>query len=121
MLLNYNKDTKLIDFRHYSVRLQPVGVSRRIRKFVQKHDVPDLSSLKDVSEFLTRYALFTWIKIIMWMSSNVYFISYLCFGIPLAVMFLNLCFSIEFLVLTRRKDKHEESCPLTILHSNSVI
>ncbi|XP_071714669.1 peter Pan-like protein [Rutidosis leptorrhynchoides] len=37
MLLNYNKDTKLIDFRHYSIRLQPVGVSNRIRKFVQNH------------------------------------------------------------------------------------
>ncbi|KAK6120198.1 hypothetical protein DH2020_046104 [Rehmannia glutinosa] len=37
VLLNYNKDTKLIDFRHYSIRLQPVGVSRRIRKFVQNH------------------------------------------------------------------------------------
>ncbi|KAH6813946.1 PETER PAN-like protein [Perilla frutescens var. frutescens] len=54
VLLNYNKDTKRIDFRHYSVRLQPVGVSRRVRKFVQNHQVPDLSSLKDVSEFLTR-------------------------------------------------------------------
>lgn len=57
MLLNYNKDTKLIDFRHYSVRLQPVGVSRRVRKFVQNRQVPDLRNLKDVSEFLTRYAI----------------------------------------------------------------
>lgn len=54
VLLNYNKDTKLIDFRHYSIRLQPVGVSRRVRKFVQNRQVPDLSNLKDVSEFLTR-------------------------------------------------------------------
>ncbi|KAF2315011.1 hypothetical protein GH714_037547 [Hevea brasiliensis] len=54
VLLNYNKDTKLIDFRHYSIRLQPVGVSRRIRKFVQKHQVPDLRSLQDVSDFVTK-------------------------------------------------------------------
>ncbi|KAL8474279.1 hypothetical protein ACS0TY_030925 [Phlomoides rotata] len=27
VLLNYNKDTKLIDFRHYSIRLQPIGVA----------------------------------------------------------------------------------------------
>ncbi|KAH9730450.1 Peter Pan-like protein [Citrus sinensis] len=47
VLLNYNKDTKLIDFRHYSIRLQPVGVSRRLRKFVQSHQVPDLRSLQD--------------------------------------------------------------------------
>lgn len=54
VLLNYNKDTKLIDFRHYSIRLQPVGVSRRIRKFVQNHKVPDLRNLQDVSDFVTK-------------------------------------------------------------------
>lgn len=55
VLLNYNKDTKLIDFRHYSIRLQPVGVSRRIRKFVQNHQVPNLKDLQDVSDFVTKY------------------------------------------------------------------
>ncbi|XP_074279009.1 peter Pan-like protein [Silene latifolia] len=54
VLLNYNKETKLIDFRHYSIRLQPVGVSRRIRKIVQNRQIPDLSTLQDVSEFVTR-------------------------------------------------------------------
>ncbi|KAI4341681.1 hypothetical protein MLD38_026375 [Melastoma candidum] len=54
VLLNYNKDTKLIDFRHYSIRLQPVGVNRRIRKFVQNHQVPDLRNLQDVSDFVTK-------------------------------------------------------------------
>lgn len=54
VLLNYNKDTKLIDFRHYSIRLQPVGVSKRIRKFVQSHQVPDLKNLQDVSDFITK-------------------------------------------------------------------
>lgn len=54
LLLHYNKDTKLIDFRHYSIRLEPVGVSRRIRKFVQKHQVPDLRNLQDVSDFVTK-------------------------------------------------------------------
>ncbi|KAF4381391.1 hypothetical protein G4B88_029746 [Cannabis sativa] len=54
VLLNYNKDTKLVDFRHYSIRLQPVGVSRRIRKFVQNHQVPDLRNLQDVSDFITK-------------------------------------------------------------------
>ncbi|KAK9280780.1 hypothetical protein L1049_003669 [Liquidambar formosana] len=54
VLLNYNKETKLIDFRHYSIRLQPVGVSRKIRKFVQNHQVPDLRNLQDVSDFVTK-------------------------------------------------------------------
>ncbi|XP_010938387.1 peter Pan-like protein [Elaeis guineensis] len=54
VLLNYNSETKLIDVRHYSIRLQPVGVSRRIRKFVQNHQVPDLRGLQDVSDFVTK-------------------------------------------------------------------
>uniref|UniRef100_A0A803L9T7 Brix domain-containing protein n=2 Tax=Chenopodium quinoa TaxID=63459 RepID=A0A803L9T7_CHEQI len=54
VLIHYNKDTKRIDFRHYSIRLQPVGVSRRLRKFVQNHQVPDLRNLQDVSDFVTR-------------------------------------------------------------------
>ncbi|KVH99169.1 Anticodon-binding [Cynara cardunculus var. scolymus] len=32
----------------------PVGVSRRIRKFVQNHQVPDLRTLQDVSDFVTK-------------------------------------------------------------------
>lgn len=54
VLINYNKETKLMDFRHYSIRLQPIGVTRRIRKFVQNHQVPDLRSLQDVSDFVTK-------------------------------------------------------------------
>lgn len=54
VLLSYDKETKLIDFRHYSIRLQPVGVSRRIRKFVQNHEVPDLRNLQDVSDFVSK-------------------------------------------------------------------
>ncbi|OVA02640.1 Brix domain [Macleaya cordata] len=54
VLLNYDKETKLIDFRHYSIRLQPVGVSRRLRKFVQNHQAPNLSTLQDVSDFVTK-------------------------------------------------------------------
>ncbi|TYI76532.1 hypothetical protein E1A91_D06G083000v1 [Gossypium mustelinum] len=54
VLLNYNKNTKLIDFRHYSIRLKPVGVSRRIRKFVQNYQVPDLRNLQDMSDFVTK-------------------------------------------------------------------
>ncbi|GBG58826.1 hypothetical protein CBR_g227 [Chara braunii] len=52
LLLNYNKDTQRIDFRHFLITAQPVGVARNIRKLVQKHQVPDLGGLQDVSEFL---------------------------------------------------------------------
>ncbi|KAL7199116.1 hypothetical protein ACSBR2_021404 [Camellia fascicularis] len=51
VLLNYNKERKLIDFQHYSIRLQPVP---DLRKLVQNHQVPDLRSLQDVSDFVTK-------------------------------------------------------------------
>ncbi|KAJ7520798.1 hypothetical protein O6H91_19G023400 [Diphasiastrum complanatum] len=54
LLLNYNKDSMLIDLRHYSISAQPVGVSRGIRKLVQRNRLPDLSALSDVSEFITK-------------------------------------------------------------------
>ncbi|CAM6111372.1 unnamed protein product [Calypogeia fissa] len=54
LLLNYDKNTKCIDFRHYSISAQPVGASRNIRKLVQRKALPDLSGLGDVSEFVTK-------------------------------------------------------------------
>ncbi|OAE22687.1 hypothetical protein AXG93_2675s1200 [Marchantia polymorpha subsp. ruderalis] len=54
LLLNYDKKTKCIDFRHYSISAQPVGVTRSIRKLVQRKKLPDLGGLGDVSEFVTR-------------------------------------------------------------------
>eukprot|EP00249_Psilotum_nudum_P013954 c24595_g1_i1 orf=223-1686(+) len=54
VLLSYDKETKLIEFRHYAINLQPKGVSRRLRKLVQHRKIPDLRGLKDVSEFVTK-------------------------------------------------------------------
>ncbi|KAL6593893.1 hypothetical protein ACP70R_048794 [Stipagrostis hirtigluma subsp. patula] len=54
LLLNYDKEKDVINFRHYSIKLQPVGVSRRIRKLVQNNQVPDLRDLKDVSDYVTK-------------------------------------------------------------------
>lgn len=76
VLLNYNKDTKLIDLRHYSVRLQPVGVSRRIRKFVQNHQVPDLRTLQDVSDFVTKYASSLSLNIYICISISISYLSW---------------------------------------------
>ncbi|KAI5082246.1 hypothetical protein GOP47_0001989 [Adiantum capillus-veneris] len=54
VLLSYDKETKLIEFRHYSITLQPVGVSRSLRKLVHNRKIPDLRGLGDVSEFVTK-------------------------------------------------------------------
>ncbi|KAK8445950.1 hypothetical protein SEVIR_9G412800v4 [Setaria viridis] len=56
LLLKYDKEKEVIDFRHYSIKLQPVGVSRRIRKLMQNNQVPDLRDLKDVSDYVTNLA-----------------------------------------------------------------
>nr|CAI5864142.1 unnamed protein product [Callosobruchus analis] len=54
VLLNYNPATKLIDFRHYNVRVVPVGISKGVKKVVQGK-VPDLSKCNDIAEFFTNY------------------------------------------------------------------
>lgn len=52
VLINYDSTSKLIDFRHYAVRIVPVGVSKSVKKLLQ-NKVPDLSRYNDVSEFIT--------------------------------------------------------------------
>ncbi|GJN07671.1 hypothetical protein PR202_ga25517 [Eleusine coracana subsp. coracana] len=54
LLLKYDKEKGIVDFRHYSIKLQPVGVSRKIRKLMQNNQVPDLRDLKDVSDYMTK-------------------------------------------------------------------
>ncbi|XP_071554789.1 protein Peter pan [Temnothorax nylanderi] len=51
--LNYNATSKTIDFRHYTIKVVPVGLSRGIKKMVQAK-VPNLSKCQDISEFLTK-------------------------------------------------------------------
>jgi len=51
--LNYNATAKTIDFRHYAIKVVPVGLSRGIKKIVQAK-VPNLSKCQDISEFLTK-------------------------------------------------------------------
>ncbi|KYQ46665.1 Suppressor of SWI4 1 like protein, partial [Trachymyrmex zeteki] len=51
--LNYNMTSKTIDFRHYAIKVVPVGLSRGIKKLVQAK-VPNLSKCQDISDFLTK-------------------------------------------------------------------
>ncbi|CAG2054965.1 unnamed protein product [Timema podura] len=53
VLLNYNPTSKLIDFRHYVIKLVPVGLSRGVKKIVQ-NKVPNLGRLGNISEFFTK-------------------------------------------------------------------
>ncbi|MBV94818.1 Suppressor of SWI4 1, partial [Eschrichtius robustus] len=51
LLINYNPDSQELDFRHYSIRVVPVGASRGMKKLLQEK-FPNMSRLQDVSELL---------------------------------------------------------------------
>ncbi len=53
VLLNRDPNTGLIDFRHYTIKVIPAGVSRAVKKLV-RGKVPNLSRYDDVAEFLAR-------------------------------------------------------------------
>uniref|UniRef100_A0A0D9VTW1 Brix domain-containing protein n=1 Tax=Leersia perrieri TaxID=77586 RepID=A0A0D9VTW1_9ORYZ len=54
LLIHYDREKEIITFRHYSIKLQPVGVTRKIRKLMQNNKVPDLRDLNDVSDYVTK-------------------------------------------------------------------
>ncbi|KAF5286598.1 hypothetical protein FQR65_LT12507 [Abscondita terminalis] len=56
VLMNYNQSSDLIDFRHYVIKITPVGVSKSVKKVVQGK-VPNLSRCNDISEFFTKAGL----------------------------------------------------------------
>ncbi|NXY61494.1 SSF1 protein, partial [Callaeas wilsoni] len=51
LLIAYDADAQLLELRHYSVRVVPVGLSRGLRKLFQEK-FPNLSRMDDVSELL---------------------------------------------------------------------
>ncbi|KAG0292014.1 hypothetical protein BGZ98_002765 [Dissophora globulifera] len=55
VLLNYNSETKNIDFRHYNVSVKPVGISKSIKRVITS-EVPDLQGFDDISDYVLRGA-----------------------------------------------------------------
>ncbi|KAF9162987.1 hypothetical protein BGX21_010433 [Mortierella sp. AD011] len=55
VLLNYNSETKHIDFRHYNVSVKAVGISKSIKRVINT-DVPDLQGFDDISDYVLRGA-----------------------------------------------------------------
>ena len=53
VLMNYNKDTKLIDFRHYTIKMMPVGINKGTKKIVTGK-VPNLGKCADIGEFIDK-------------------------------------------------------------------
>merc|ERR1712071_59471 len=58
VLLHYHPEDGSVEFRHYSVKAVPVGVSKAVKRLVQSK-VPDLSNLNDISEFISRSGQFS--------------------------------------------------------------
>jgi len=52
VMLNYNEDTGLIDFRHYAVKVKPVGLSKPVKKLVASKKIPNLSRLKSFDDIM---------------------------------------------------------------------
>lgn len=50
-MLNYNEETKCIDFRHYVIRVTPTGLNRGVKKLVLGK-VPNLAKYNDVSDYV---------------------------------------------------------------------
>lgn len=53
VLVNFNSENNLIDFRHYNIKVVPVGMTRGVKKIMQSK-VPNLSKYSDISEYMNR-------------------------------------------------------------------
>ncbi|MBO8794345.1 hypothetical protein INO28_14225, partial [Staphylococcus aureus] len=49
VLLNYDPVSQEVEFRHYSLKVVPVGMSRGVKKLMQEK-FPNMSKLEDISE-----------------------------------------------------------------------
>uniref|UniRef100_A0A671WZJ4 Peter pan homolog n=1 Tax=Sparus aurata TaxID=8175 RepID=A0A671WZJ4_SPAAU len=55
VLINYNAESGEIEFRHYSLKVVPVGMSRGVKKLMQER-FPNMNKLEDISELLMKGA-----------------------------------------------------------------
>lgn len=52
VLLRLNTDNGNIDFRHYAIKVRPVGVSKSIRRLVTSKKIPDLGKFQSIDDML---------------------------------------------------------------------
>lgn len=52
VLLRLNTENGNIDFRHYAIRVRPVGVSKQIRRLVTRKKIPDLGKFQSIDDML---------------------------------------------------------------------
>ncbi|KAJ2156089.1 rRNA-binding ribosome biosynthesis protein [Coemansia sp. RSA 552] len=58
VLFNYNDETGTIDFRHYTIVVKPVGVTKGVKRVLlaKTKDMPSLAKFDDISEYVLREA-----------------------------------------------------------------
>ncbi|XP_073351237.1 suppressor of SWI4 1 homolog [Pagrus major] len=55
VLINYDPESQEIEFRHYSLKVVPVGMSRGVKKLMQER-FPNMNKFEDISELLMKGA-----------------------------------------------------------------
>ncbi|KAI9145737.1 Brix domain-containing protein [Paraphysoderma sedebokerense] len=55
LLINYNSETNTLDFRHYSIDVKPIGISKAVKRVIFS-DIPDLHKYSDISDYVERNA-----------------------------------------------------------------
>jgi len=53
VLFSYNKETKIVSFRHYKITINAVGLCKGVKNII-RHRIPKLSNFEDISEFILR-------------------------------------------------------------------
>ncbi|KAJ2388646.1 rRNA-binding ribosome biosynthesis protein [Coemansia sp. RSA 2559] len=56
VLFNYNDETGSVDFRHYTIVVKPVGVTKGVKRVIMSTNVPSLAGYGDISEYVLREA-----------------------------------------------------------------
>jgi len=54
VLLHYYPEDGSVEFRHYSIKPVPVGVTKVVKRLVQ-NKIPNLGHMNDISEFISKY------------------------------------------------------------------
>jgi len=54
VLLNYDEQSNTLEFRHFVIRIKPIGISKSIKKLVCGKRLPNLGSLASVEELFEK-------------------------------------------------------------------
>jgi ribosome biogenesis protein SSF1/2 len=50
--MNYDRNTKRIELRHYLIQMTPVGLSKSVKRLLTASKVPDFSRYTDIADYV---------------------------------------------------------------------